>query len=1729
MTIGNTEYAVLISDNSPYDLLETIIFGEEDIDISLYIEPGVIIEVGNPPAPNEDGFAWGDDWDDWANLDYQNYYLEFSSNNRIRCMGEEDNPVIFRSVNRNADPSEADRSWGGIKLHFSGNMFYYTEIYDAGGEVFIGTPDQWFNSETFLGQGREIKANDEAVLLYGRSAAVFRDCIIRNSWCNGIRWFSNEACINQLYLDNTVITGTEDVGEDDDYVHHDKWISDQYCYQAFQGYYRIGNGILIETDMTLNGRVLIENNSGFDLVGQGFRNRASNIVINESNGVSIEFDHSTCNYAGVFGIDAHQCDDISISIDNHSTVNNNGNNGIDMGGVTNSEISVSDFSHVNQNYNGIYLWSSRFNTISILDNCTVDNNRNDGIHIGSIISDNRDTDERNEIFVSQLSTVNDNDCDGVFSGGDKTGITIQGYSSVSHNGENGIFYLGDESIIDASFPDENVDDVGIRNNGSNGILIGRWTGIVSPDDPEGVFPRNCRIELYDHFKVESNGKNGIRVYGDQNELIMYNDVKVRWNDQRGIHFFGGLRHTIDISNSFITANGSGGDYYGGIVVNGSGTVNLTNVDIESNRSTGLQFGPHIDYVDPNRDEEEEPQQREFTGPLIVDLDNTDIWKTAHHSEDENDPELDSRGYGILVDTYFMRTINQVLFESHACILTIESDCHINNNDANGIRFFGHRSSIDAEGNPNETLSKLEVSNSSIYNNGCYMKPDGSINGDGINIPAPPRNVSPNFFITAIEHILVKNSVINNNQGDGISAGCLIYPVLDDEILNNPVIVVDNSIINGNSEHGLNYRMIPRVYANPENTFTYWGYLWVHNNSVFNSNGGDGIHIINDPEDDDSDFNVETTFRFCIDSSSFVNNSGCHIRTIGAIGWDDNDGEQAIIRKCWFEGSDSAIVVTDREFEDLNEEHPNITVYNNYFLNQEHICLSLESFESLNLFSIYNNTFKAGWGAIDAAVSFTRACDNEYDVIAHPDSVFNNIFSGGVYAIVDFGNAGEDNQYDYNCFFEQSGDYCDGDCEVDFDGNHNLLDPVDPKLYNPAEGPALRWNSLCINAGWNGNDDELVDRTLIDEEEDLWFITPNDMGCNGGPFAGVLDLNHYNIMDGEDIADLEFENHPEFEGEADGQALNVPHLPRDDYEIINSVMIDNGDALNILKNTAFYIHEDVSIHVLGSIIANGLDDDVRLIRFDKFTDEDSWNQIFIYNPDENCYLNGCDIYNAIECVDAWSSVIADPILYIENSRLCYADHYNLRVSGEAKVRCLSTEFLHSNWSGIYIKTNTWNTHIQQCTIAYNGYGTHNHGIEIRSNSYPTIILNTIKYNADNGIYLYDAGRLELNGWDFAEEVGIANDIYNNGQNIDQSGNYYGAEIRVRNESELFVIHNNIWDVDNSEPFGLRQGKLISNHPTNGLPCMATNNWWGDGWRDTWPLVETVAETLAIHFYWDVVTPISVDPKSENYNAVGDRNNPPNWNDDITDYELGVSAQEHGQFRQAISYFRRYIASHRGNNHKINSLQRILSCYRANDGDLSELSDEFMSISRQYNRNFQSLSWVARKLACYCALYSGHPEEAIEEFEEIIDEAPYPSDSLLILVNILDIREMMEEDHIDRAYDYSAKINELCKMLDEVDEGRIGKSSLLPVNYDIKPAYPNPFNSYTNITYSIPEPCLVKITIYGVNGRLIKTLLNDQIDAGNHKLTWGASNRPSGIYFCRMETMSYKHTVKLLLVR
>jgi len=93
-----------------------------------------------------------------------------------------------------------------------------------------------------------------------------------------------------------------------------------------------------------------------------------------------------------------------------------------------------------------------------------------------------------------------------------------------------------------------------------------------------------------------------------------------------------------------------------------------------------------------------------------------------------------------------------------------------------------------------------------------------------------------------------------------------------------------------------------------------------------------------------------------------------------------------------------------------------------------------------------------------------------------------------------------------------------------------------------------------------------------------------------------------------------------------------------------------------------------------------------------------------------------------------------------------------------------------------------------------------------------------------------------------------------------------------------------------------------------------------------------------------------------------------------------------------------------------------------------------------------------------------------------------------------------------------------------------------NYELFQSYPNPFNMNTRIPFQLSKRARVVLSIYNLQGQLVKTLVNDTRDPGMHYIHWDGTDVshsivPTGVYIYRLEIPGEKVQLsrKVLLLK
>ncbi|MBK6506884.1 MAG: serine hydrolase [Ignavibacteria bacterium] len=92
-----------------------------------------------------------------------------------------------------------------------------------------------------------------------------------------------------------------------------------------------------------------------------------------------------------------------------------------------------------------------------------------------------------------------------------------------------------------------------------------------------------------------------------------------------------------------------------------------------------------------------------------------------------------------------------------------------------------------------------------------------------------------------------------------------------------------------------------------------------------------------------------------------------------------------------------------------------------------------------------------------------------------------------------------------------------------------------------------------------------------------------------------------------------------------------------------------------------------------------------------------------------------------------------------------------------------------------------------------------------------------------------------------------------------------------------------------------------------------------------------------------------------------------------------------------------------------------------------------------------------------------------------------------------------------------------------------SSEVPQDFKVHQNYPNPFNPSTKIRFEIPQSSQVKLNIYDNSGKLLESLINQNLSEGIYEVQWNATDFASGIYFYQFEAGSFMRSGKMILVK
>ena len=88
---------------------------------------------------------------------------------------------------------------------------------------------------------------------------------------------------------------------------------------------------------------------------------------------------------------------------------------------------------------------------------------------------------------------------------------------------------------------------------------------------------------------------------------------------------------------------------------------------------------------------------------------------------------------------------------------------------------------------------------------------------------------------------------------------------------------------------------------------------------------------------------------------------------------------------------------------------------------------------------------------------------------------------------------------------------------------------------------------------------------------------------------------------------------------------------------------------------------------------------------------------------------------------------------------------------------------------------------------------------------------------------------------------------------------------------------------------------------------------------------------------------------------------------------------------------------------------------------------------------------------------------------------------------------------------------------------------PHEFYLSQNFPNPFNPETIINFSLPQKNFTQLKVFDAVGKEVDVLIEETLNAGEHKISWNAGGIASGVYFYRLKSGNYSEIKKMLLIR
>ncbi len=96
-------------------------------------------------------------------------------------------------------------------------------------------------------------------------------------------------------------------------------------------------------------------------------------------------------------------------------------------------------------------------------------------------------------------------------------------------------------------------------------------------------------------------------------------------------------------------------------------------------------------------------------------------------------------------------------------------------------------------------------------------------------------------------------------------------------------------------------------------------------------------------------------------------------------------------------------------------------------------------------------------------------------------------------------------------------------------------------------------------------------------------------------------------------------------------------------------------------------------------------------------------------------------------------------------------------------------------------------------------------------------------------------------------------------------------------------------------------------------------------------------------------------------------------------------------------------------------------------------------------------------------------------------------------------------------------------------QVGVADEIPSAFSVAQNTPNPFNPTTTISFTLAKAGKTTVEVFNAAGQKVATIMNANLSAGSHSVTWNAAKFSAGVYFYTVKSGDFSKTMKMTLLK